>query len=197
PISILFALSFMYFADISINTMSLGGLALGVGMVIDNSNIVLESIMAYLKQHPDMPKKELIKEAAKREVGAVVGGTFTTVAIFLPFIFVSGVAGQLFKQMALTITFSMIASAMVALFLVPRLALFMRFEKYKKMDFSMRILDYIPPKLEKFLSLPRKVTWRYLFIYLFVGLVMLYFIPKEFMPKLDERRFTLNLTLPP
>ena len=197
PVSVLAALSMMYFAGISINTMSLGGLALGVGMVVDNSNVVLEGIFAYLQKHPDKSKKEIIYEATSRQVVPVIASTLTLIAIFLPFIFVSGVAGQLFKEMALTITFSMVASIAAALLLVPRLALNLDFDRYRQQDTSMKILDAFPPMLTKFLAAPRSKSWRFLYAYLAIGMILFMFIPKEFMPKLDERRFTLNVTLPP
>lgn len=197
PISILVALSLMYFSGISINTMSLGGLALGVGMVVDNANVVLEGIFAYLQKHPDKPKKEVIFEATNRQVVSVIASTLTLIAIFLPFIFVSGVAGQLFKEMALTITFSMVASIAAALILVPRLALNLNLDRYRNADANMKLFDPFKPLLEKFLLLPVMKTWKFLGAYLLIGVVLLYFIPKEFMPKLDEHRFTLNISFPP
>ncbi len=120
PISIVTTFFLMYMADVSLNIMSLGGLALGVGLLVDNSIVVLESINRF--QH----KGENDREAAIRgtsEVGkAVTAATLTTVAVFLPIVFIKGVAGQLFRDQALTVTFSLITSLFVALTLIPMLS---------------------------------------------------------------------------
>ena len=198
PLSILAALSMMYFAGISINTMSLGGLALGVGMVIDNSNVVLEAIFSYFQRNPGKTQREVILEATQKQVVPVVGSTLTLVAIFLPFIFVSGVAGQLFKEMALTISFSMLSSVLVALILVPRLAVKLNLNKYLESKAGeMKILKIFPSLLTSFLKMPRSVTWGWLGVYFLIGAILMLFIPKEFMPNMDEHRFVLNITLAP
>ena len=110
----------MFGADLSLNIMSLGGLALGIGLLVDNSIVVLENIA----RHRDMGKPVL--DAARdgaSEVGtAVTASTLTTVAVFFPLVFVSGIAGQLFRDQALTVTFSLLASLVVALTLIPMLA---------------------------------------------------------------------------
>lgn len=120
PISIIATFVPMFMRDISLNIMSLGGLALGVGMLVDNSIVVLESIFRCTEEG-DGPT-----EAANRgtnEVGAAVtASTLTTVAVFLPLAFVEGIAGQLFGDLALTVTFSLLASLLVALYLIPMLA---------------------------------------------------------------------------
>jgi HAE1 family hydrophobic/amphiphilic exporter-1 len=110
----------MYTNDISLNIMSLGGIALSVGMLVDNSIVVLENIVRKKEQG------ESILEAAQNgtsEVGsAVVASTLTTIAVFFPMVFISGIAGQLFKDQALTVTFALIFSLIVALTLIPMLA---------------------------------------------------------------------------
>ena len=120
PISVIATFFLMFTSDVSLNIMSLGGLALGVGMLVDNSIVVLESIQRYRDQGLG------VGDAARRgagEVGtAVVASTMTTICVFLPIIFVEGVAGQLFKDQALTVTYSLIASLIVALMLIPMLS---------------------------------------------------------------------------
>jgi HAE1 family hydrophobic/amphiphilic exporter-1 len=110
----------MYGNDITLNIMSLGGIALGIGMLVDNSIVVLENIA----RHKDMGKNAL--QAAKdgaSEVGtAVIASTLTTVAVFFPLVFVDGIAGQLFRDQALTVTFSLIASLVVAVTLIPMMS---------------------------------------------------------------------------
>ena len=117
PISLITAFTPMFMRDISLNIMSLGGLALGVGMLVDNSIVVLESIFRCREEG------DSIKDAAERgtrEVGsAVTSSTLTTVAVFFPIAFVEGIAGQIFGDLALTVTFSLLASLLVALYLNP------------------------------------------------------------------------------
>ncbi len=120
PISVIATFFLMFTSDVSLNIMSLGGLALGVGMLVDNSIVVLESIQRYRDRGLG------VAEAARRgagEVGtAVVASTLTTICVFLPIVFVEGVAGQLFKDQALTVTYSLVASLVVALMLIPMLS---------------------------------------------------------------------------
>ena len=120
PISVVATFLLMYASDVSLNIMSLGGLALGIGMLVDNSIVVLESVQRYRDQGLDSIT------AARRgasEVGtAVVASTMTTICVFLPIVFVEGVAGQLFKDQALTVTYSLLASLVVALMLIPMLS---------------------------------------------------------------------------
>ncbi len=120
PVSIIAAFLVMYRADISLNIMSLGGLTLGVGMLVDNSIVVLESIYRR-RQSGETPQKAAVQGAS--EVGpAVLASTMTTVAVFLPIVFVEGIAGQLFRDQALTVTVSLIASLVVAVTLIPMLS---------------------------------------------------------------------------
>jgi HAE1 family hydrophobic/amphiphilic exporter-1 len=117
PISIIVTFFFMYLAKVSLNIMSLGGLALGVGMLVDNAIVVLESIDRYRKQ--DLSQAEAADKGTTEVGNAVIASTLTTVCVFLPIIFVEGIAGQLFNDQALTVTFSLLASLMVALTLIP------------------------------------------------------------------------------
>ena len=119
PISIMATFALMYQTGITLNIMSLGGVALGVGMLVDNSIVVLESV------HRHKEAGGRLSEAVYRgtkEVGmAVTASTLTTVAVFLPLVFVEGIAGQLFKDQALTITYALLASLLVALTVIPML----------------------------------------------------------------------------
>jgi HAE1 family hydrophobic/amphiphilic exporter-1 len=120
PVSVIGTFLLMYTNDISLNIMSLGGIALAVGMLVDNSIVVLENIVRKKEQG------EGIIEAAQNgtaEVGsAVVAATLTTIAVFFPMVFISGIAGQLFRDQALTVTFALVFSLIVALTLIPMLA---------------------------------------------------------------------------
>jgi HAE1 family hydrophobic/amphiphilic exporter-1 len=104
PISIIGTFILMYFADVNLNVISLGGLALGVGMLVDNAVVVLENIYRYRSMGEG--KIEAAREGASEVGMAIAASTITTVVVFLPIVFVEGMAGQLFKDLALTVAFS-------------------------------------------------------------------------------------------
>jgi len=120
PLSVVFTFAPMRALDISLNIMSLGGLALGIGMLVDNSIVVLESIFRCREEGDDVYAAAI--RGTQEVGGAVVASTLTTTAVFFPLVFVEGVAGQLFGDLALTVVFSLLASLVVALFVVPMLA---------------------------------------------------------------------------
>ena len=120
PVSVVATFAPMYLADVSLNIMSLGGLALGVGMLVDNSIVVLESIFRCREEGDDLMTATV--RGTGEVGGAVFASTLTTIAVFLPIVFVEGVAGQVFGDMALTVVFSLLASLAVALYFIPMLA---------------------------------------------------------------------------
>lgn len=120
PISVLVTFAPLNISGVSLNIMSLGGLALGIGMLVDNSIVVLESIHRCKEEGDDFIRATV---RGVSEVGsAVVSSTLTTVAVFFPMVFVEGIAGQMFGDLGLTVVFSLLASLAVALFLIPMLA---------------------------------------------------------------------------
>jgi len=120
PLSIVITFNLMYAADIDMNIMSLGGLALAVGMLVDNAIVVLENIAR--KKEQGLSYAQAALEGSREVSGAITASTLTTIAVFLPLVFVEGIAGQLFRDQALTITFSLIVSLGVALTLIPTMA---------------------------------------------------------------------------
>jgi len=120
PISVVATFAAMYGADVTLNIMSLGGIALAVGLLVDNAIVVLENIAAKREQGQGLI--EAAREGAGEVSGAVVAATLTTIAVFLPLAFVDGIAGQLFRDQALTVTFALLVSLAVALTLIPMLA---------------------------------------------------------------------------
>ncbi len=174
PISIIATFNLLYFRDITLNIMSLGGLALGVGMLVDNSIVVSESIF----RHKSLGKNLL--DAAftgTKEVGmAVTASTLTTISVFLPVIYVHGVAGQLFKDQAFTVTFALLSSLVVSLTLLP--VLFSRKVELEKMEKEPEEKSAVkkeinPKKKSKFryLLYPYKgIKW--LFYYTFKGIYL-------------------------
>ena len=119
PLSIVATFFLMYRTGTSLNIMSLGGLALGVGMLVDNAIVVLEAI--YKRREEGLGAFEAARKGASEVGQAVVASTLTTVAVFLPVVFLEGIAAQLFRDQALTVSFSLIASLAVALTLIPML----------------------------------------------------------------------------
>ena len=120
PLSVIFAIVLMYFSDISLNIISLSGLALGIGMLVDNSIVVIENIYRYRSEGYSVRKAAV--EGASEVTGAIIGSTLTTVCVFAPIIFTEGVTRQLFVDIALTITFTLTASLIVAMTFVPMMA---------------------------------------------------------------------------
>jgi len=120
PVSVIATFNLMYGADLSLNIMSLGGIALGIGMLLDNSIVVLENISRHRGKGKDI--RTAVSDGASEVGTAVTASTLTTIAVFFPLVFVKGIAGQLFRDQALTITFSLLVSLIVALTLIPMLA---------------------------------------------------------------------------
>lgn len=120
PVSVIATFNLMYGYDITLNIMSLGGIALGIGLLVDNSIVVLENISRHRKM--GKPMLQASREGAGEVGMAVVASTLTTVAVFFPLVFVQGIAGQLFRDQALTVTFSLLASLLVAITLIPMLS---------------------------------------------------------------------------
>lgn len=119
PVSIIATFSLVYFYGITLNMISLGGLALGIGMLVDNAIVVLESIYRHRQGGAD---GEAAAVAGTNEVGtAISASTFTTVAVFIPVVFIAGIAAEIFTQLALTVSFSLLVSLAVSLTLVPML----------------------------------------------------------------------------
>ena len=120
PISIIATFALLYFNGLTLNQMSFGGLALGVGLIVDNAIVVLENIVR--KRQNGMKRKEAANEGAREVTGAVIASTLTTSVIFLPVVFMNTITGVMFQQLALVVVFSLVCSLLVALTLVPMLS---------------------------------------------------------------------------
>lgn len=208
PISIIATFVLVYFAGISINIVSLGGLALGVGMLVDNAIVVLENIYRYRSEGHS------IKEAAlsgTEEVGrAILASTMTTIVVFLPITFTEGMASEIFKEMAMTITFSLLASLIVALTFVPMLSSkFLRVEKsnenlklkpagklFKKWDDIINGIDKLYHKVLLWV-LNHKGKTGIIVSCVFIGsLLLIPFIGSEFFPSMDQGMFSVDIEMP-
>lgn len=122
PLSVMASFFFMYISNITLNIMSLGGLALGIGMLVDNSIVALESIDRYKQKGHTLRESAMLGTSS---VGiAITASTLTTICVFVPMIFVKGIVGQLFTDQALTVTYSLLISLLVAVTLIPMLSSF-------------------------------------------------------------------------
>jgi len=196
PISIIGTFILMYFADVNLNVISLGGLALGVGMLVDNAVVVLENIYRYRSM--GVGKIEAAREGASEVGMAIAASTVTTVVVFLPIVFVEGMAGQLFQDLALTVAFSLIASLMVALTLIPMLASKILKVKQKELDRNKK-----EGRIKRIYrgALSRALKHRWVFVVLLIVLLVGSFalIPQlgfEFMPNNDRGAFSVSYELP-
>ncbi len=190
PVSIMVAFSFMYFGGLSLNMMSLGGLALGVGMLVDNAVVVIENIFRHRRQL-GKEKKDAASGATGEVGGAIFASTLTTIAIFLPIIFVIGIAGQLFKELAFTVTFSLLGSLFVALSLIPVLSTGVKV----KMAAALRGVPIYANLLRWFLS--HKIFTLFIVLLIFLASISIFsVIDRELMPKIDQGQFMINITMP-
>lgn len=210
PVSIVATFALMYFSGLTLNMVSLGGLALGIGMLVDNAIVVLENIYRHRENG------EGRKDAADKgttEVGmAVLASTLTTIAVFLPIVFVEGIAAKLFKEMALTITYSLTASLVVAVTLVPMMASkILKVEKVdeiKRRKITTKIFDAWSAVLDSIDKVYRRVlNWTLhhrlkaslITIGVFIATLsipVLGLVGMEFFPASDEGSFTIDVTLP-
>lgn len=196
PISIIGTFILMYFAGVNLNVISLGGLALGVGMLVDNAVVVLENIYRYRSLGEG--KIEAAREGASEVGMAIVASTITTVVVFLPIVFVEGMAGQLFQDLALTVAFSLIASLMVALTLIPMLSskiLKVTEKELKRNKKEGRIKRIYKAALSRVLK-HRWVVVVLLVIMLGGSFALLPHIGFEFMPSTDQGAFSVDYELP-
>ena len=163
PLSVVVAIVLMYFSDISLNIISLSGLALGIGMLVDNSIVVIENIYRFRNEGYSIRKAAV--EGAGQVTGAIIASTLTTVCVFAPIIFTEGITRQLFVDIALTIAFTLLASLVVALTFVPMMAAgVLKSTKEVKQGFFDRVQDAYGVLIEKALNLKWLV---------FVGVVVL------------------------
>ena len=194
PVSVIFAVVLMYFTGVTINMISLSGLAVSVGMLVDNSVVVIENI--YRLRAKGATIIQAAVSGAGQVLGAVTASTLTTVCVFAPIVFVEGLTKQLFTDLALTITYSLLASLLVALTLVPAMASGML-----RRDFTPKagLLDKLYPAYRKAISwsLDHKAFVLLLSLVLLVtsawGALSRGF---TFMPEIDMNNLSLEITMP-
>ncbi len=192
PISIIATFNLMYFNGLSLNIMTLGGLALGAGMLVDNAIVVVENIFRNMEQ--GMPVKEAAIQGTAEVGGAITASTLTTIVVFLPIVYLQGVSGTLFKDQAWTVAFSLLASLFVAILVIPMLFNF----AYRKQKTIKEVESIKIGRYGHFLE--RLLDSRYLVILfaLIIVAATIYIYPKvgsEYLPTTETSEFTLDVVL--
>ncbi len=192
PVSIIATFNLMYFNGLTINIMTLGGLALGAGMLIDNAIVVMENIYRNLEN--GLPIKEAAIKGASEVSGALTSSTLTTIVVFLPIVYIQGAAGELFKEQAWTVSFSLLSSLFVAILLIPMLAAqYIKRPDAKRESVKIKGYGHFVGKLLKH----RYVVVLTALVVMAGSYMLLPLIDMEFMPKAESREFSTYLTLEP
>lgn len=194
PVSIVTALVLMYFSGVTLNIISMGGLALGVGMLVDNSIVVIENI--YRMKNEGKGAKEAAVAGAKEVSGAIAASTLTTISVFVPILFTQGMTRQIFTDMGLTIAFALLASLFIALTLVPMVASNILSREVKREE---RKLDTVKAWYTKVLEFSLRRKW----LVLVTALVLLagsifgaFRVGTEFFPASDTGQLMVSITMP-
>jgi multidrug efflux pump subunit AcrB len=192
--SVVFAFVLMYLAGISLNMISMGGLALGIGMLVDNSIVVIENIIRMRQEGAD--RRTAAIKGAKQVAGAITSSTLTTIVVFVPIVFTTGITKTLFTDMALTIAFSLIASLIIALTLVPAACSSMLTDK---MTFKRTFADALAEKYAASVKFLLRHRWIVVttVVLLFGGSIFaLMSTGTELFPAMDSGSITVSVTLP-
>jgi HAE1 family hydrophobic/amphiphilic exporter-1 len=209
PLSIITTFIFMYLFDLTINMMSLGGLALGIGMLVDNSIVVLENIFRY-REFGAKPL-EASKLGSQEMAKPIIASTLTTITVFLPLVlFIKGLASELFKDLAFTVTFSLLSSLLVALTVIPMLTSKIRKVELKKRADSIRdieselrtrgrVLRFLDNVYRDVLDWALHRRWLFIglvFTALLVSIFAIRVIGVEFLPQSDEGFIQMIIKMP-
>ncbi|CVI67984.1 Swarming motility protein SwrC [Clostridiales bacterium CHKCI001] len=194
PVSVIFAIVLMYFSGVTLNVISLSGLAVGVGMLVDNSVVVIENI--YRLKSKGATIIQAAVSGAAQVSGAITSSTLTTICVFLPIVFVEGITRQLFVDMGLTIAYSLLASLVIALTLVPAMSAgILKKASPKKQVFFNKMLNRYEKLVEK--CLIHKWLVIVLVVLILAGSVAASFSRgTAFMPESDSNQLTATLTMP-
>ena len=205
PISIVATFGLMYFNGFTLNSITFGGLALGIGMLVDNAIVVLENIYRYREQ--GLKAIDAARKGAGEVSGAIIASTLTTIVVFFPVVFIRGMSGIMYQQMAYVVVFSLLCSLLVALTLVPMLSSrFLRYhpvqhgQKISRIEKIYTVSQELFEKLERNYSalLRKSLGRRKLVVYSALGLflfsvLLVRFIGVELMPQTDEGEVSVSL----
>ncbi|NOZ60371.1 MAG: efflux RND transporter permease subunit [Calditrichaeota bacterium] len=193
PISIIATFNLMYFNGLTLNIMTLGGLALGAGMLVDNAIVVMENIFRNLES--GLSLKEASIRGAAEVGGAITASTLTTIVVFLPIVFLHGAAGELFKDQAWTVAFSLLSSLVVAILVIPMLSA--RLLKTPQLDVEQKSIRF--PGYATFLSKMLSHRWKVIgaaALLVAISILLIPFVGSEFIPKTDLGEFSIEVKLP-
>lgn len=193
PISLIATFTMMYFNGLTINVMTLSGLALGAGMLIDNVIVVIESIFRNREQ--GMERRDAIISGTTEVSGAVIASTVTTIVVFIPIVYLHGASGELFRELAWTVTFSLLSSLFVALLVIPML--YDRFTRRKKVQAETQAVQFrgYSNHLRRLLN----HRWWVIAVsaaILLVSILLIPFVGTEFLPRAEGKDFTISVKLP-
>ena len=193
PISVIATFNLMYFGDLTINIMTLGGLALGAGMLVDNAIVVMESMFRNHEEGMDVKDAAIV--GTSQVGGAITASTITTIVVFLPIVYLHGASGELFKDEAWTVTFSLLSSLLVAIFLIPML--YYRIYRNRPAPVARKSVSF--NAYGKFLGRVLQRKWLVIFISALLIAISVYMIPQigtEFMPQSGTREFDVEVKMP-
>ncbi|MEL7648269.1 MAG: efflux RND transporter permease subunit [Sedimentibacter sp.] len=198
PISIITTFVLLYFAGITLNMMTIGGLALGIGMLVDNSIVVLENIYRHRSQGMDRITASV--EGTNEVSMAVMASTLTTVAVFIPIVFTGGLAATIFKDFALTIVMALMSSLLIALTLVPmmssKLVSVRNLESEEEQEKKHGLLVTMYKRVLSWSLRHRISTVAIAFGIFAASIAMVAAVGAEFFPATDEGQLSISITLP-
>jgi HAE1 family hydrophobic/amphiphilic exporter-1 len=209
PLSIIVTVVAMYFFDLTLNMLSLGGLALGIGMLVDNSIVIIENIFRY-RESGSKPN-EAARHGSQEMANAIVASTLTTVAVFLPLVlFIRGLAKELFKDLAFTVTFSLLGSLIVALTLIPMLSSRIRQVAIKKRantllnveeelaarGKTLRLLDRVYHAVLEWVLRRKIVVWLGVLVIFGGSLALIPLVGIELFPESDSGELNISIEAP-
>ncbi len=194
PVSMLAAIVLMYFSGVTLNIISLSGLALGVGMLVDNSIVVIENI--YRLRRQGHPARDAAVAGCKQVVGAITASTLTTVCVYLPIVFMEGITRQLFVDMGLTITYSLMASLVIAMTLVPAMgAGLLRNVQPRPQKWFDRFQDFYARLLDKALK-HKAIVLIAAAVILVLSIVLAISCGTAFMPEMESIQMMISMEAP-
>lgn len=194
PISIVATFNLMFFNGLTLNIMTLGGLALGAGMLVDNAIVVIESI--FRNQEKGLSVREAAIKGTSEVAGAVIASTLTTVVVFLPIVYLHGASGELFKDQAWTVTFSLVSSLFVAIFVIPMLYDRLMKRPSASSAFGNTFLTDRYSRLLRRLIGHRWIVISAAVLLMVATALLIPFIGTEFMPRMESRAFTVVVKMP-
>ncbi|OGW83950.1 MAG: hypothetical protein A3C47_00785 [Omnitrophica bacterium RIFCSPHIGHO2_02_FULL_51_18] len=216
PVTVLATYTLMHFLNISLNVISLGGVALGVGMLLDNAVVVIENVYRRFRENPGAGMTEAAAAGSNEVMAPMAASTLTTVSVFLPIVFVTGIAGQIFKELAWVVVVTQVISAIIAFTLLPMLIakvgakspLTQRdiHEEQRQQGVVQRVLEFtsrpiraIENAYAKVLPAFIKAKWFYLGVVLLIfifSLLILNSFDRILLPKVDQGQFMVKVDLP-